>query len=73
MELVAIAGHDAGGFLTTVLQGVQAKRGVGGGGGVIKDTKDATLFAGFIVIILVGQAKRMDREVNHRSLGFLLG
>jgi hypothetical protein len=69
MELVTIACHDSGGFLATVLQGVQAQGRMGGGIDIIENAENATFFAGFIVIIMVRQAKRMDREVNHKSLG----
>ena len=44
MEAGAVEGDDAGGFLTAVLQGVQAKRSDGGGLRMAEDAENAAFF-----------------------------
>ena len=47
VELPAIVGDDAAGFLSAMLEGVQAERGDGGGVGVPKNTEDPAFLAEF--------------------------
>jgi hypothetical protein len=46
--MLAIGGGDAGGFLTTVLQGVEAQIGFPSGMGMAVDGDDAAFFAEFV-------------------------
>ena len=45
MEAAAVEGDDAGGFLAAMLEGVQSKRGDGGGLGVAEDAEHAAFLA----------------------------
>jgi hypothetical protein len=45
VELAAVEGDDAAGFLAAVLEGVEAQRGEGGGIGVAVDAKNSAFFA----------------------------
>ena len=49
MEVAAVVGDDAGGFLAAMLQGVQAERGQGGGVLVAEDAEDAAFLAQAVV------------------------
>ena len=51
MELPAVVGDDAGGFLAAMLERVQAERGDGGGIGVAEDAEDAALLAQPVVAV----------------------
>jgi hypothetical protein len=50
MERLAIETGDAGGFLTAVLQRMQAKRGKGGGAVSAPDGEDAALLAQPVIV-----------------------
>ena len=45
MEALAVEGDDAGGFLATMLKGMQTERGDRGGVGMAEDAEYAALFA----------------------------
>jgi hypothetical protein len=62
MEVLAIEGHDAGCFLTTVLQSVEAQNGAGGGFFDTENADNAALLLQFVVI----EGMRRD----HRQLPF---
>ena len=51
VELPAVEGDDAAGFLAAMLEGVQAERGDGGGFGVPKNTKDPAFLAESVVAV----------------------
>jgi hypothetical protein len=51
-ETLAVEGGDAAGFLSPVLKGVKAQSGEQARLVVSEDTKDATLFAGLVVIVI---------------------
>jgi hypothetical protein len=55
VELLAVVDDHAGRLLAAVLEGVQAKRGVGGGVLIAMDAEDAT----FLVELVV---KRVSRD-----------
>ncbi|GAB3123851.1 hypothetical protein GCM10027256_18610 [Novispirillum itersonii subsp. nipponicum] len=69
MELFAVTGDDARRFLPAVLEGMQAKGGVGRRVGIIENAEHAAFFAGFVVILVIGKTKRELREVDHGCLG----
>jgi hypothetical protein len=50
VELAAVKGDNAAGFLAAVLKGMKAERGDGGGVGVAKNAKNSAFFAESIVI-----------------------
>ena len=50
VELLAVERHQAGGFLTAVLQGVQAEGGVGRGVVIAVNAEDAALLAQLVVV-----------------------
>ena len=58
VELPAVVGDDAAGFLSAVLEGVQAERGDGGGVGVPKNTKDPAFLAESVVVVARGSRSR---------------
>ena len=69
MEVLAVEGDDAGGFLAAVLQGVQAERGMGGGVsvGLAEDAEDpAFLFR--MVVVLGGDAGGPGCRAGHWRL-----
>ena len=49
MEVLAVEGDDAGGFLAAVLQRVQAERGDGGGVGHVPDAEHAAFLVELVV------------------------
>ena len=51
VELLAVEGDDAAGFLSAMLEGVQAERGDCGGVGVPKNTKDPAFLAESVVVV----------------------
>ena len=51
VKLPAVVGDDAAGFLSAMLEGVQAERGDRGGVGVPKNTKDPAFLAEFVVVV----------------------
>ena len=50
IEIGAIAGNDAGGFLAAMLERIEAEVGEVGGFGMAEDAEDAT----FVVEVIVG-------------------
>jgi hypothetical protein len=60
MEMRAIETDDAGGFLTPVLERVQAKRRKSGGIGMIEDAEDAALL---VQPVLIEPAQRLILDV----------
>ena len=53
VEMLAIEGHDAAGFLAAMLEGMQAQRGVGGRLAMAKNREYAALFVEFVEIVQV--------------------
>ena len=51
VELLAVVGDDAAGFLSAMLEGVQAERGDGGGVGVPEDAEDPAFLAESVVVV----------------------
>ena len=51
VELLAVEGDDAAGFLAAMLQGVQAERGDGRGIGVAEDAEDPAFLAESVVAV----------------------
>ena len=52
VEVPAVEGDDAGGFLAAMLQGVQAERGVGGGIGSPVDAEQRTLLVKLVEVVV---------------------
>ena len=50
MKPHAVVSDDAGGFLATMLQSMQAKRGNGGGVGMVKNAEDAAFLAQSVAV-----------------------
>ena len=53
VEVGAVAGDNAGGFLAAMLQGIEAEVGEVGGFGMAEDAKDTTL----VVEVIVGESE----------------
>jgi hypothetical protein len=67
METGAVKGDDTGSFLTAVLQGVQAKRGDGGGLRMAENAENTTFFSQAIrerVILHEREAFQLERGVS---------
>ena len=52
VEMAAVEGDDAGGFLAAMLQGMQAERGVGGGIGSPVDAEQRTLLVKLVEVVV---------------------
>ena len=63
VKMLAVVGDDAGGFLSAVLQGVQAQRRQRGGILVAEDAEDAAFLAQLVVV------ERVRRLHRRRPIG----
>ena len=52
VEMSAVEGDDAGGFLAAMLQGMQAERGMGGGVGSPVDAEQRTLLVKLVEVVV---------------------
>jgi hypothetical protein len=62
MEILAIEGRDASGFLTAVLEGVQAERNEARRIVGTPDSEDAALFAQLVVVEWIGRQRHVGPE-----------
>jgi hypothetical protein len=72
MKPGAIKGDDAGGFLAAMLQGVQSKRGDGGGVGMAEDAEHPAFLAQRIAVqIVIWQVRCGEVEVQMELSGVI--
>src|SRR5260370_15867846 len=64
MELLAVIGHDPGGFLAAMLERVQAERNQRGGVGMAVNPEDAAFLAQMVVIVGIG----CEHRCGHRAM-----